>query len=232
MARCGEGKNHSSVASETIPGWVWSAALPFMELPAAAASEISEGGFSRQSYYVTLGLFVLTLPGLWSLIKRSAKAKIRRRTYEVDGPAREGAMPLDSRAKQIAQHFAKYNYQIGATGEVITFVGKYQASTSQALSLVLYTFFSLGSAALVLSIQFPDVGSWWYAMTIVSPLAGYYYFQNGNREEEVKVKMVTADDETVTDIVCEGDEEELDRLSKELNLSEKGKVKVKGIFEN
>ena len=48
---------------------------------------------------------------------------------------------------------------------------------------------------------------------------------------QVKVKMVTADDESVTDIILEGDEEELDRFSKELDLMEKGKIKVKGILE-
>lgn len=80
--------------------------------------------------------------GLWSLIKRSAKSKIRRKTYEVDGPAKEGAVPVDSRAKEIAEYFTKYNYQITGTGQVITFVGSYQSSKSQALSLVLYTFVS------------------------------------------------------------------------------------------
>ena len=56
------------------------------ELPAGAADALP-GGPPASSYYVSLGLFVVTLPGLWSLIKRSPKAKIRRRTYEVPGPA-------------------------------------------------------------------------------------------------------------------------------------------------
>lgn len=32
------------------------------------------------------------------------------------------------------------------------------------------------------------------------------------RQEEVRVKMVTADDDSTTDITVEGDEEELDRM--------------------
>lgn len=80
--------------------------------------------------------------GLWSLIKRSAKSKIRRKTFEVDGPGKEGAVALDSTASTIAQYFLKYNYQILETGEVIKFVGNYQSSKSQAFSLVLYTFIS------------------------------------------------------------------------------------------
>lgn len=36
-----------------------------------------EAGYSQASYYTSLGLFLLSLPGLWSLIKRSAKSKVR-----------------------------------------------------------------------------------------------------------------------------------------------------------
>jgi hypothetical protein len=33
-------------------------------------------GYSQASYYTSLGLFVLSVPGLWSLIKRSVKSKV------------------------------------------------------------------------------------------------------------------------------------------------------------
>lgn len=33
--------------------------------------------YSRASYYTSLGLFVISVPGLWSLIKRSVKSKVR-----------------------------------------------------------------------------------------------------------------------------------------------------------
>jgi len=35
------------------------------------------GGYSLASYYTSLGLFVISVPGLWSLIKRSVKSKVR-----------------------------------------------------------------------------------------------------------------------------------------------------------
>ena len=47
----------------------------------------------------------------------------------------------------------------------------------------------------------------------------------------LQVKMVTADDDSTTDIVVEGDQEEVTRMSKELQLVEKGKVYVKGLLE-
>eukprot|EP00210_Caulerpa_lentillifera_P001506 g1444.t1 len=183
------------------------------------------------SYYVTLGLFVMTVPGLWSLIKRSTKSKIKRRSYLVAGPAKEGAMDLSERAKQISRYFLNYNYRVKSTSDVIVFVGDFQSSLGQALQLVLYTFFGLGSIALVLSIQVPELGNYWYGLTLISPLAGWYYWTNAEREEEVKVKLATAEDDSETEIIIEGDEEELDRFSKELKLQEKGKVYVKGILE-
>lgn len=47
----------------------------------------------------------------------------------------------------------------------------------------------------------------------------------------VQVKMVTADDDSVTDILVEGPEEEVMRLRKEFDLMEKGKELVKGLLE-
>jgi len=215
----------------------WSAPALAVQLP----DQLSKG-----SYYVTLGLFVMTVPGLWSLIKRSTKSKIKRKTFEVPGPARKGAMSLDERAKQITAYFLSYNYRIKSMSDVIEFVGNFQSSLGQASQLVLYTFFGerrfrcskvkdvrtgLASMALVLSIEFPGVGNYWYFLTLISPLSGYYYWTRANREEEVKVKLVTSDDDVTTEIIIEGDEEELDRFRKELKLQEKGKIYVKGVFE-
>uniref|UniRef100_A0A061S4Z6 Uncharacterized protein n=1 Tax=Tetraselmis sp. GSL018 TaxID=582737 RepID=A0A061S4Z6_9CHLO len=196
---------------------------------AALAEEGS--GYSIGSYSVSLGLFVITLPGLWSLIKRAPKAKVAKRTYAVDGPGVEGSVPLDDRARQIFAYFKKYNYTVAETGEVITFEGLYGASKSQAASLVAYTFISLLCCGLVLSIVAPWGGNYWYLMSLISPAAGAYYLERGTRREQMKVKMVTSDDEKQTDIIFQGDPEELDRMSKELGLMEKGKVYVKGILE-
>lgn len=47
----------------------------------------------------------------------------------------------------------------------------------------------------------------------------------------MSVKMVTSDDDMETDIIFQGDPEEMDRMQKELNLMEKGKIYVKGILQ-
>lgn len=37
--------------------------------------------YSKASYYTTLALYAASFPGLWSQIKRSTKAKVKRKTY-------------------------------------------------------------------------------------------------------------------------------------------------------
>ena len=78
--------------------------------------------------------------GLWSLIKRAPKATKKRKVFEVEGPGKEGGIPLDVRARAIFQYFKKYNSEVKETGDVIRFVGNYQASRGQAAALVFYTF--------------------------------------------------------------------------------------------
>ena len=46
-------------------------------MAAEEAASGSEPGYSKASYFTTLGLFVISFPGLYSLIKRSAKSKAR-----------------------------------------------------------------------------------------------------------------------------------------------------------
>ena len=37
--------------------------------------------YSKASYYTTLALYAASFPGLWRQIKRSTKAKVKRKTY-------------------------------------------------------------------------------------------------------------------------------------------------------
>jgi hypothetical protein len=51
-------------------------------------------------------------------------------------------------------------------------------------------FAGLASTALVLSIAAPFGGNNWYYMTLLSPLAGLYYWQRGTRQEEVQASSL------------------------------------------
>ena len=78
---------------------------------------------------------------------------------------------------------------------------------------------------------FPELGAKAYLITLLSPYAGIYYWNNAQRIDEVKVKIEISDDEQVTTVVAQGDKEDLERFSKTLSLPERGKIYVKGIFE-
>ena len=63
-------------------------------------------------------------------------------------------------------------------------------------------------------------------------MKGIYYWNNAQRIDEITIKIETSDDEQTTSIITKGGKEDLERFAMKLNLSEKGKVYIKGIFEN
>ncbi|KAL7451426.1 hypothetical protein ACHAWC_003261, partial [Mediolabrus comicus] len=196
---------------------------------AAAVDSASTSSFnptySKASYYTTLALYVASFPGLWSQIKRSTKAKVKRKTYVSDGEMAATGEGGKSQRQQAAE-----------AGETITFRGLVARSTSQAFFLTFCTALGMASLALVLQIQFQDlelpvIGKPnWFLLTLLSPYAGIYYWKSGDRVDDMKVKLSTNDDETLNEITIEGNDEEIDRMWRTLDLREKGMVKVEGIL--
>lgn len=192
--------------------------------------------YSKASYYTTLALYVASFPGLWSQIKRSTKAKVKRKTYVSDGEMAKEGKELRQQAGEIMAYMKANNYEVAEAGETITFKGLVARSTSQAFFLVFCTAIGMASLALVLQIQFQDlelplIGTPnWFLLTLVSPYAGIYYWQSGDRIDDMKVKLATNDDETLNEITIEGNDEEIDRMWRTLELREKGMVKVEGIL--
>lgn len=45
------------------------------------------------------------------------------------------------------------------------------------------------------------------------------------------MKMIVGDDGNLSEVIVQGDDQEVEKLRKELELSEKGMVYVKGLFE-
>jgi len=192
--------------------------------------------YSKASYYTTLALYVASFPGLWSHIKRSTKAKVKRKTYVSAGEASEGGKELRQQAGEIMAFMKANNYEVIEAGETITFRGLVAQSTSQAFFLTFCTALGMASLALVLQIQFQDlvlpvIGSPnWFYLVLFSPYAGIYYWQSGDRVDDVKVKLAANDDDTLNEITIEGNDEEIERMWRTLDLQEKGMVKVESIM--
>ncbi|CAL9198495.1 protein COFACTOR ASSEMBLY OF COMPLEX C SUBUNIT B CCB1, chloroplastic-like [Musa acuminata AAA Group] len=192
------------------------------------SSAAGDLGYSQASYYTSLGLFVISVPGLWSLIKRSVKSKIVQKTFVRE----EGAAVTPNQvAGEILSFFTRNNFAVSDRGETITFEGMMVPSRGQAALLTFCTCISLASVGLVLSIAVPEGGNNWFWLTILSPLAGLYYWKRASRKEEIKVKMIVGDNGSISEIVVRGDDQQVEQMRKDLRLSEKGMVYVKGIFE-
>eukprot|EP00568_Trieres_chinensis_P004025 CAMPEP_0183291130 /NCGR_PEP_ID=MMETSP0160_2-20130417/655_1 /TAXON_ID=2839 ORGANISM="Odontella Sinensis, Strain Grunow 1884" /NCGR_SAMPLE_ID=MMETSP0160_2 /ASSEMBLY_ACC=CAM_ASM_000250 /LENGTH=281 /DNA_ID=CAMNT_0025451889 /DNA_START=90 /DNA_END=935 /DNA_ORIENTATION=+ len=202
-----------------------------------AASAASEVTYSKASYYTTLGLYVLSFPGIWSQIKRSTKAKVKRKTYISPGENTDGGKDMRQQAGEIMAYMKANNYEVAEAGETITFQGLVQRSVSQACFLVFCTALGMASLALVLQIQFQDltlpvIGTPnWFYLVLLSPYAGIYYWRSGDRVDDVRVKLIANDDETENEITVEGNDEELERMWRQMGWMEKGMVKVEGLME-
>ncbi|KAG9156060.1 hypothetical protein Leryth_025309 [Lithospermum erythrorhizon] len=184
--------------------------------------------YSLASYYTSLGLFIISVPGLWSLIKRSVKSKIVKKTFIREG---EVSRAPNQVAGEILSYFTRKNFTVLDRGDTITFEGMMVPSRGQAALLTFCTCISLGSVALVLTITVPDVGNNWFFLTTLSPLAGVYYWTRASRKEQVKVKMTVGEDGTLSEVVVQGDDQQIEEFRKDLQLSEKGMVYVKGLLE-
>eukprot|EP00559_Dactyliosolen_fragilissimus_P005815 CAMPEP_0184860332 /NCGR_PEP_ID=MMETSP0580-20130426/5238_1 /TAXON_ID=1118495 /ORGANISM="Dactyliosolen fragilissimus" /LENGTH=252 /DNA_ID=CAMNT_0027357401 /DNA_START=109 /DNA_END=867 /DNA_ORIENTATION=- len=197
----------------------------------------ASASYSKVSYYTTLGLYILSFPGIWSQIKRSTSAKVKRKTYVSDGEAAENGKDLRQQAGEIMAYMKANNYDVVEAGEVITFRGIVQKSTSQAFFLTFCTLLGMASLALVLQIQFqslvlPGIGNPnWFYLCFLSPYAGIYYWRAGDRVDDVKVKLASSDDDLENEITIEGNDDELERMWRTLDLREKGMIKVDGLIE-
>lgn len=94
--------------------------LLFQENPYSLFSiAAADAGYSLASYYTSLGLFVISVPGLWSLIKRSVKSKIVKKTFVKEG-IEEGKKAANQVAGEILSFFTRNNFAVLDRGETIT----------------------------------------------------------------------------------------------------------------
>jgi Cofactor assembly of complex C subunit B len=70
----------------------------------------------------------------------------------------------------------------------------------------------------------------WYLLSLLSPYAGIYYWRSGDRVDDVQVKLEANDEETQNEITVLGSEEEMERMWRTLEWTEKGMVKVEGLL--
>mmetsp|Transcript_4430 Transcript_4430/g.6552 ORF Transcript_4430/g.6552 Transcript_4430/m.6552 type:complete len:268 (-) Transcript_4430:250-1053(-) len=203
---------------------------------ADAVPEVGGISYSRVSYYTILGLYVMSFPGLWSQIKRSTTAKIKRKTFVSPGENAKDGKSLREQAGEIMAYMKANNYEVVESGETIKFQGLVQRSISQACFLVFCTALGMASLALVLQIQFQDLtlplGLNWFWLVALSPYAGIYYWKAGDRVDDFELKLSANDEETENEIAVQGNDDELERMWRTLGWTEQGMLKVEGLLES
>lgn len=235
----------STVSSTAVKAAAVLASMALVTLPLVAEAKTKSGYVPKakdlpmSSYYASLTCFALSFPGIISLVTRSVKSKVVRKCYRLNGPAVPGGKnPMDVQSEILA-YFQTNNYRVADFGDSIIFEGRRGKDEGQAVFLSFCCFISFLILGQVMKIveQQVNVGivldNWWYSISLLSPLAGKYYLDNVERLDQVSVLLNSDDDDFLwMDLYIQGDEKEIDRFQKTLDLREKGMIYVKGIFDS
>ena len=175
---------------------------------------------------VLTSTFILTLllaVGLFFFIRASTKPRIEQMLLETS----ESEAVLLPR---LQSYFTDRAYRIAAVDrdtDIITFEGV--VSPSVFLAVLLTGLAAIGAMclALVLSMQFPDIGNVFLVLLVAAPLAGWFYWQGSARIEQVRLKVeVPTESPASTLIKISGHRDELAIFKSELQLSDREEVTI------
>jgi Cofactor assembly of complex C subunit B len=163
----------------------------------------------------TFILSILISIGLFFFIRASTKPRIEQMNLETN----ESEAVL---IPKLQAYFTDRAYKITAVDrdtDIITFEGF--VSPSVFLAVLLTSLAAIGAMclALVLSMQFPDVGNVFLVLLIAAPLAGWFYWQGSARVEQIRLKVETVGDSAPTKIKISGHRDELAIFQSTLQLS-------------
>ena len=219
----------------------------------------------------------MSFPGLISIIQRSTKAKMKRKTYVSPGVhyhhqvnsnstttstitnddndptflmMNKEPLSLSDQAVELMAYMKGNNYDvINRTRTTITFGGVVPRSLSQAFFLTFCTLLGLLSLALVLQIQWTQSvtsttttttttttedasfgGINFFYLALLSPYAGVYYWQAGDRTDTIQIQLSTNEEESMNEMIVYGPEDEMERMWRTLSLQEKDMIPVASIL--
>ena len=168
--------------------------------------------------FITLLLAV----GLFFFIRASTKDRIEQMILETSDSEADLLPRLEA-------YFADRAYRIAAVDrdtDIVTFEGLVRPSVFLATLLTGLAACGALCIALVLSMLFPAVGSWFALLLVVAPLAGWFYWQGSSRIEQVRLKVVAQEDEkSPTSIRISGHRDELAVFQETLQLCVREDIK-------
>ncbi|MBE9126640.1 MULTISPECIES: cofactor assembly of complex C subunit B [unclassified Coleofasciculus] len=135
----------------------------------------------------TFGLTVLLAIGLFFFIR----ASVKDRTEQIKLVAQE---PEESLLEQLQNYFDQRAYRVAAvdatTGQV-TFQGFVRPSLFLAIFLTVLAACGILCLVLVLSLLYPALTQLFFGLVLLSPAAGFFYWQGAGRNEQVFLKVET-----------------------------------------
>lgn len=165
----------------------------------------------------TFFLTLLLAIGLFFFVKASVKARIEQQKLVAD-------LGADHLLKQVKQYFQSRAYRIVTTNpdkNQIVFEGMVRPSGFLAVFLTLLTAIGTLCLALVLSMVAPQQQELFLGLVILSPLAGFFYWQRAGRNEQVSLQleaMILSENQPQSIIRVQGHRDELTSLRQALNL--------------
>lgn len=168
----------------------------------------------------TLLLTLLLSVGLFFFIRASSKD----RTQEVKLVSTQAEASL---REQLQHYFTQRAYQLTRVDpeqNQVTFEGFVQPSLFLAVFLTLLAAIGMLCLALVLSLLFPQSGSVFFGLVLLSPAAGTFYWKTAGRKEQVSLKLEQTQDESTqsqSQITIVAHRDELIALQRALHLTPK-----------
>ncbi|MBD2579076.1 cofactor assembly of complex C subunit B [Oscillatoria sp. FACHB-1406] len=168
----------------------------------------------------TFFLTILLLVGLFFFIRASVKP----RTEQIQLAAE---LPEDVFLSQLQAYFEQRAYRLAALDreqQQITFQGFVRPSWFLAIFLSLLAALGLLCSSLILSFLYPERAAFFFALILLSPLAGWFYWKKAGRLEQVRLKIEAMDAESnraKSLVTVTGHRDELAELQKAMQLPAK-----------
>jgi hypothetical protein len=165
----------------------------------------------------TLVLTLLSLVGLVFFIKASVKERVQQVRLIADEPE-------TSLFGKLQGYFAERAYRVAEVNEeenLVIFQGFVQPSWFLAFFLSILAGFGFFCLALVLAFLYPRFGNYYFALIVLSPLAGVFYWHKAGRLERVSLKIDSLPEEEVSQrrvLTITAHRDELKELQKQLSL--------------
>lgn len=163
----------------------------------------------------TFFLTLLLMVGLFFFIRGSVKDRTEQRVYLTDTPE-------DSLFERLRDYFDRRAYRVTSidpSENIVRLQGFVAPSLFLAIFLTTLAAFGFSCLSLVLSTLFPVTDPYIFVLTLLSPVAGIFYWKKAGRLEDVAFKVEAKPEKT--ELTVKAHRDELRQLQESLTFLER-----------